>query len=242
MANRSRSRPGSRSSARSSSQSEGIDTGSSPPSDSTAGSSSPIFEVLVIFGLVFIIQGLTAVVGAMAGLFILAPPLAENPWTIVTSVYAHDGIWHLLSNSLALLVFGWPVARATTRGRFHAFVLVTGSIAGISQVLLTDFAAAAPFLAGTPVAVLGASGAVFALLGYLLTSNRLSAGFASIIDVPQWVTILVFVGLALTVTLVTAAPGVALIAHFTGFLLGLLAGRTRILHVNSESSASRSVV
>jgi hypothetical protein len=33
------------------------------------------------------------------------------------------------------------------------------------------------------------------------------------------------------VTLLTAAPGVALVAHFSGFALGLLAGRARLLRV-----------
>jgi membrane associated rhomboid family serine protease len=37
------------------------------------------------------------------------------------------------------------------------------------------------------------------------------------------------VGVALAVTLVTAGPGVAVVAHFTGFALGAVAGRFRIL-------------
>ncbi|ELY94275.1 rhomboid family protein [Natrialba chahannaoensis JCM 10990] len=240
MANRSQPRPGARSRSRSASRSPDTGASASGPSASN-DTSSPIFELLTIFGLVFFIQAITDLVGLMTGLFVLTLPLVENPWTIVTSVYAHGGLWHLLSNSLALIVFGWPVARATSRARFHTFVLVTGSIAGISQVLLSGFAAAAPFISGEPVGVLGASGAIFALLGYLITGNRLSAGFASIIDVPQWVTIVVFVGLAIVVTLTTAAPGVALIAHFTGFLLGLLAGRARVLQVRGNSSTRRSV-
>ncbi|RQG97837.1 rhomboid family intramembrane serine protease [Natrarchaeobius chitinivorans] len=196
------------------------------------GSTSPLFEILVVFVVVYVLQGIFALAGVMTGLFVLTPPLATNPWTIVTSVYAHAGVWHLLSNSLALIVFGWPIARATTRLRFHTFFLFTGALAGVSQIVLTGFAASAP---GIPVAaspgVLGASGAVFALLGYLIASNRLSAGLASFVDVPRWLVILVFVALAAAVTIATAAPGVALVAHFTGFLVGLIAGRTRVLNV-----------
>ncbi|WP_121741409.1 rhomboid family intramembrane serine protease [Natronorubrum halophilum] len=198
----------------------------------TDGSSSPIFELLVVFVAVFVIQQVTALLGVMVGLFVLAPPLTTNPWTIVTSVYAHGSVGHLLSNSLALIVFGWPVARATTRVRFHTFFLVTGAIAGLSQIVLTNVAASVPLLAVAATGgVLGASGAVFALLGYLVASNRLSAGVASFVDVPQWLAALVFLVLAVAVTVATAAPGVALLAHFTGFLIGLLAGRARVLHV-----------
>lgn len=208
-------------------------TGAQSGSESaTDGSSSPVFEILVLFVAVFVIQQITAVLGVMAGLFVLAPPLTTNPWTVVTSIYAHGSVGHLLSNSLALIVFGWPVARATTRLRFHTFFLVTGVIAGLSQIVLTNAAASVPLLAVSATGgVIGASGAVFALLGYLIASNRLSAGLASFVEVPQWLAVLVFLGLAVAVTLATAAPRVALLAHFTGFLAGLIAGRARVLRV-----------
>ncbi|AEH38427.1 rhomboid family intramembrane serine protease [Halopiger xanaduensis] len=213
---------------------------STPDGESGAtGSSSPIIELLGIFVLVFALQTVTALigVGVMAGLFVLAPPLTTNPWTIVTSVYAHGSVGHLVSNSVALVVFGWPVARATTRLRFHAFFAVTGAIAGVSQIVLSRVFAGLPFVGNWFAVhpVLGASGAVFALLGYLIASNRLSTGLASFVDVPNWVSALVFLGLAIAVTLATAAPGVALLAHFSGFLVGLLAGRLRVLQVGSRA-------
>ncbi|MGQ3411163.1 rhomboid family intramembrane serine protease [Natrinema sp. LN54] len=219
----------------------------------TGDSSGPIFELMVLFVIVFVVQQVAALLsfGLMAGLFVLAPPLSTNPWTIVTSVYAHGSLGHLVSNGLALVVFGWPVARATTRLRFHLFFLVTGAIAGIVQIVLSPMLAAAfaalpdvltmwvawlPFFPPVPAGgVLGASGAVFALLGYLVASNRLSTGLASFVTVPQWLSILVFVGLAIAVTFATASPGVALIAHFTGFLVGVGAGRARVLQAGSSA-------
>ncbi|WP_265108696.1 rhomboid family intramembrane serine protease [Halosolutus halophilus] len=207
---------------------------------STDAESSPILELLAVFVIVFVVQAITAFLGAMAGLFVLAPPLANNPWTIVTSVYAHDGAGHLLSNSVALVLFGWPVARATTRIRFHTFFLVAGALAGVSQILVTGALASLPIVAVAPTgSVLGASGAVFALLGYLLASNRLSDAFASVIDVPGWVSLAVFLVLAAIVTLATAQPGVALVAHFTGFLLGLIAGRAGALESGSRGRGKR---
>ena len=208
--------------------------------DEEPGSASPILELLVVFAVVYVLQLVAAFAGMMGGLFILRAPIADNPWTIVTSVYAHGGIGHLLSNSVALVVFGWPVARATTRLRFHLFFVTTGAVAGVSQVVFASTLLATGLVAaeGTP-GVLGASGAVFALLGYLIASNRLSASLASFVDVPRWLSILVFLGLAAAVTLATAAPGVALIAHFTGFFLGLLAGRARVLYVGSQAGAGR---
>jgi len=195
----------------------------------TARSVSPLLDVLVVFAAVYALQLLASLVNVMAGFFVLSPPLAENPWTVVTSVYAHDNAGHLVSNAIALVVFGFPVAAATTRLRFHAFFLGTGAVAGLSQVLLSDLFAGLPVVGITATSVLGASGAVFALLGYLLASNRLVAGFGAIADVPRWVTYFVFLVLAGVLTIVTASPGVALIAHFTGLLLGFLSGRVHLL-------------
>ncbi|MCU4752806.1 rhomboid family intramembrane serine protease [Halobacteria archaeon AArc-curdl1] len=202
-------------------------------------SPSPLLETLGLFAIVFILQWIAALfsLAVMAGLFVLAPPLESNPWTIVTSVYAHGSLEHLLSNSIGLLVFGWPIARATTRVRFHTFFVVTGAFAGISQVLVTS--ALAPLTGGEATAVLGASGAVFALMGYLIAGNRLSEGFASRVDVPLWVTLVVFVILASVITIATGAPGVALVAHFTGFLVGLVAGRMGVLEVRGATRERR---
>lgn len=191
---------------------------------------SPIMDLLVVFVAVFAFQVLAATVNMLAGLFVLSPPLTENPWTIVTSVYAHVGISHLVSNAIALVLFGWPVARATTNLRFHAFFLTTGALAGISQILVSDAIASLPVVtgSGTP-GVLGASGAVFALLGYLLASNRLTVGVSSFVSLPRWLEYLLIVGLAVALTIATAQPGVALIAHFTGLVLGMIAGRVNVL-------------
>ncbi|NGM69992.1 rhomboid family intramembrane serine protease [Natronolimnobius sp. AArcel1] len=214
-------------------------------------SASPVFELLIIFIIVFLSQWVAEAVDLMTTLFVLSPPIADHPWTVVTSVYAHGNVGHLLSNSIALVIFGWPVARATTRVRFHVFFLVMGALAGISEIVLSALlavvssamAAILPFFTIPTFpptgGVLGASGAVFALMGYLLAGNRFSSGIASVIQIPQWLAWVVFLGFATAITLATAAPGVALIAHFTGFLLGLLAGRARVLNVGPQAASGQ---
>lgn len=195
------------------------------------GSGAPIIELLVIFVLVFAVQLVTALADLVRMLFVLSAPLSENPWTVVTSVYAHGSPQHLLSNAVALILFGWPVARATTKLRFHLYFVLSGALAGASQILVREFLAELPDSGvDGAVGVLGASGAVFALMGYLFASNRLATQVASFIPVPRWLTIVVFLIVAAVVTLMTASPGVALIAHFTGLFFGLLTGRLRVLN------------
>lgn len=184
----------------------------------------PTLLTLAALLVVFTLQTLGGTLGVGAGAFALALPFVERPWTVVTSVYAHDGLAHLLANAVALAVVGPPVARVTTPIRFHVFFAGSGSVAGIAQVLLT-----APF---GSTAVLGASGAIFALLGYALAGNRVSAAVLARLPVGRRGRLALFGVIAAGLTLATATPGVALIAHFVGFSIGAAAGRGRILHVS----------
>jgi membrane associated rhomboid family serine protease len=187
---------------------------------------SPTIETLFVFGVVFALQTAVSLVGLMAFFFVLSPPVEVRPWTLVTSVYAHGGTAHLLANSLALLVFGLLVERRTTRFRFHAFFVTTGVLAGVAQITLGS-------LVGPAQGVLGASGAIFALMGYVLAGNVVSATLLDRFRLSGRLQLVLFVVFAAVVTLATGAPGVALIAHFTGLVLGLLAGRAGILDVRN---------
>jgi membrane associated rhomboid family serine protease len=178
-------------------------------------------ETLAVAALVGMAQGALRLAD-LAGIFALATPLSIAPWTIVTSVYAHGSVGHLLANGLALLLVGPLVERRTTRIRFHAFVVTTGAVAGIAQVTLGG-------LLGPPTAVLGLSGAAFALGGYLLAGNVVTATLFDRLRLPPRVQFALFGLAAVVLTAATAASGVALIAHATGAFCGLLAGRIGLL-------------
>lgn len=190
---------------------------------------SPTLRTLQILLGVFLVQLLARLLGLGPGLFALTLPFSVAPWTIVVSVYAHAGLLHLIGNAFALALFGLAVERVTTPGRFHLFFLATGALAGITQVTVSG-------LFGPPVAVIGASGAVFALLGYALTGNALAIGVLSRLS--QRAQAGVFVLIAAVVTFITAGPGVALLAHFMGLVLGLLAGRLRLLHTDGTTEST----
>jgi hypothetical protein len=112
--------------------------------------------------------------------------------------------------------------RRTSRLRFHAFFLTVGALAGITQVVATG-------LLGPGTAVLGASGAVFGLIGYLLAGNVVASTLLDRVKLPPRAQFALFALAALVVTIATGRPGVALVAHFTGLFLGLLAGAVGLL-------------
>jgi membrane associated rhomboid family serine protease len=188
----------------------------------------PTLTTLSLFAIVFAVQAVGGTVGIDPSVFVLRWPLTEEPSAIVLSVYAHGSFQHLAANTIALAIVGPLFARVTSPLRFHAFFIVSGAIAGATQVVAT-----VPFGA---TGVLGGSGAIFALMGYVLVANRASNRVLSWLPLGTTGSVLLFGVLAAVVTMATAAPGVALVAHFTGFLVGALAGYPRLLHVGSAGT------
>lgn len=212
---------------------------------------SPTIALLIVFVVVFAIQTLVGIVtGPLASrsLFALSTPVTLNPWTVLTSVYAHGSVSHLVANAVALVLVGFPLERETTPFRFHAFFAVTGALAGLAEVWFAAFfggfvarlTALVPAFGGllptvpAQVNLLGASGAIFALLGYLLTSNRLTDRVVGNFEASPRIQLALFAIVAAAITVATASQQVALVAHFTGLLLGLLAGRIHVLRRRSS--------
>src|SRR4030043_1025623 len=83
--------------------------------------------------------------------------VSERPWTIVTSLFIHDGIWRILANMLTLYFFGGYLSSLI--GEVSLFIIYFGG--GIAGSLLFIL------LAPSSSIGIGASGAVFALGGAL---------------------------------------------------------------------------
>jgi membrane associated rhomboid family serine protease len=205
------------------------DAGSSALTSVAAASAT--VQTLAVMVAVTVVRWAAGPLGT--ALFVLSPPVVLRPWTLVTSVYAHGGLWHLASNAVALLIVGSILERRTTRLRFHAFFLAVGAASGVVQV------AVGSLLAVGLVGVLGASGAIFGCLGYLLAGNRLAGGLLARLPLSPRATAVAAVLAAGLLALLGSPPGSALIAHFVGLLLGLVAGRLRLLDVRQSVTSRR---
>lgn len=175
---------------------------------------------LLLMSLVTVVALTVARAGGAAGMFILQAPISEGLWQIPLSVFAHVGWAHLAANAVVVLVAGGLVALSSSVVRYHAFFLVTGALSGVAQVVVTG-------LFGPPAAVLGASGAALALVGYLLTSNAASSWLLD--RVPRWAAAVVIGTCGLALMLRYYAAGSANVGHLAGALLGLVAGRFNVL-------------
>lgn len=83
-------------------------------------------------------------------------------WTLVTYMFLHGGIGHILFNMLALWMFGADLERQWGTDRFLRFYFISGVGAGICVVVLNLLA---PYPYGNVlVPTIGASGAIYGIL------------------------------------------------------------------------------
>lgn len=124
----------------------------------------PAVRVLLIANAaVFVLQAMAGLVegGGFDRLFALNPEMVRRGaiWQPATYLFLHGGLWHLLMNMLALFMFGSDVERRLGTRAFGWLYGVSGVGAGLASLAVV--AIAAP---GVPVALVGASGAIFGVL------------------------------------------------------------------------------
>jgi membrane associated rhomboid family serine protease len=183
-------------------------------------------------------------VAIVAGYGLVATRLLVDPFgegfTILTSMFMHGGLAHLGGNLLYLYIFGDNVEDSLGHGRYIGFYLLSGVAAAATQILTGI---------DSPVAMVGASGAISGVLGaYIVLYPRapilvinsiplLWLFYGFLLSFPAWLVIgFWFAGNLLSgVSSLGMADtgGVAFFAHIGGFIAGLLlirpmlAGRTR---------------
>ncbi len=84
---------------------------------------------------------------------VLVPALVPTrPWTVITYMFLHAGLWHILFNMIGLYFFG-PRLEARLGGRRFIGLYLTSGLVGALLSVFTPFAI-----------IVGASGAVFGVL------------------------------------------------------------------------------
>lgn len=146
--------------------------------------------------------------------------------TIITSMFMHGGIAHILGNMIFLLIFGDNIENKIGHFRYLIFYLVCGIIASLAHVYSTLI------LGGNMmVPTLGASGAISGVLGaYILLFPKRKVAVILlyfITEVPAIVAIGIWFlfQLASGIGLLGSAAqggGIAYGAHIGGFLAGLI--------------------
>ncbi len=162
------------------------------------------------------------------GLACLVDRDPANVLTPLTSMFLHGSWGHLLGNALFLWVFGNNVEDGMGRGRFLLFYVITGLAAAATQVLVSP---------GSPIPMVGASGAISGVLGgYLVLYPKVRVRvlfiwfvFIQILRIPAYLVLLWWIGYQVLLGLPQltslekdVSAGVAFWAHIGGFAAGAI--------------------
>ena len=162
-----------------------------------------IVAICVVVALVQLIGG-----SAVTNALVYWPPLTfEQPWRLLTSMFAHSPIsltsptslLHIAFNMYALILIGPILEHLLGRGRFIALYLLAGLGGSVAVAILAP-----------QVPVLGASGAIFGLFGAYFVVMRKIGGNPT--------QVLVVIGINLVIGFLL--PGISWQAHVGGLIVG----------------------
>ncbi len=162
--------------------------------------------------LVFIMQTL---ISGFTEFFVLDSAKIFEFWRFFTSIFLHAGLAHLVLNLFALALFGSILERFIGGKRFLLVFFVSGIIANLISV---NFYSSS----------LGASGAIFGVIGALVLIRPLMTVWAFGLPMPLFVAGIIWIAgdLMGAYGFLTGNPidNTGNIAHLSGILIGILFG------------------
>ncbi|MDI9642302.1 MAG: rhomboid family intramembrane serine protease [Archaeoglobales archaeon] len=183
------------------------------------GANNLVLFVCIVFFFVSIFAG-----WKMVELFALYPSQVLNkPWQLVTSIFLHVEFWHFFINCFVLLFFGAELERLLGDKGYLKVFFASGIAGNLGYI-------AYAYSIGSFIPALGASGAIFGVMGCLA---MIAPGIKIIIfPIPVPISIrlalLVFALYDFSMLMLTTThvlgTGVAYIAHLTGLAVGILIG------------------
>ncbi|MEK6854788.1 MAG: rhomboid family intramembrane serine protease [Nanoarchaeota archaeon] len=169
-------------------------------------------KLCIIIILVFLVQ---IFISAFSELFVLNELSWSQPWRFISSIFLHGGLAHLVLNLFALMLFGSILEKLIGGRRFLIVFFITGIIANLISI---NFYSSS----------LGASGAIFGIIGALIFIRPMMIVWAFGMPMPIFVA-----GILWTIGDILGAYGffsgnpidnTGNLAHISGIVFGLLFG------------------
>jgi len=164
-----------------------------------------VIITVIVFILQFMIPNLTDEFA------LISSDIFSRPWTIITYMFLHatDYLPHILYNMLALALFGSILEKVIGGRKFLILYFASGIVAGIGSILFYE-------------ASIGASGAIFGVMGALAVLRPRMSVWIGYVPMPMFLAVVLwaignFVGLF-------APGGIAYAAHLFGLGFGLFYG------------------
>ncbi len=169
-----------------------------------------MYSAFILVGICVAVFLLQLLVSGFTKMFALvSADVLARPWTLVSAIFLHGGMVHLLYNMFALALFGMILESVIGRKKFLIVFFSAGILANVGSVFLYN-------------AVLGASGAIFGILGMLAILRPRMQVWVSFMPMPMIFAAAVwaigdFAGLFFP-------TGVGNLAHLIGLGFGLAGG------------------
>jgi membrane associated rhomboid family serine protease len=185
-------------------------------------SGASVVKVLIIANVAFyVIKLILHLIGPQLELFFvtvfgLVPQLITTKffvWQFLTAMFLHGDFWHILFNMLGLYFFGPELELIWGKKRFLKVYLGIGILSFLFAYLINIY---------SPIPTIGASGAVYGILGAYaaLYPDRQIILYIFPVKVKYFV-LIVFITSFLGLTGLEGGGGVSYAAHFAGILLGV---------------------
>lgn len=143
-------------------------------------------------------------------------------WPFVTSIFMHGSLMHIGSNLWFLWIFGDNVEENLGSVRYLFFYLLGGFVASLAQLI---------FMLNSNIPMLGASGAISAVMGYYMIAfptnrvrvlTRYGSGYVPAYSMLlSWILLQLFSSVGSMVGGGFVGGGVAWMAHIGGFAFGV---------------------
>lgn len=147
--------------------------------------------------------------------------LSGNIFSVITSMFLHGGLAHLMGNMVYLFVFGDNIEDRFGRIKYLVLYLIWGIVAALGHSLI------AVYSGNGEIPAIGASGAISGVLGaYLVMFPRariytiVFAFFITTIRIPAIAFIPFWFIMQIVLGFIDPLSGVAYAAHISGFLAG----------------------
>ena len=150
-------------------------------------------------------------------------------WTFLTSIFMHGGFFHLFVNMFSLFFIGTLLQKILGQKRYLYFYLISGLFAGLFFVGLTfltkDFSWADSLVGSVDSFAVGASGALFGLIGLMMFLTPNLPVYIMFIPIPIKMKYAA-PGMLIVLWLISVAGNIPIgnTAHLGGLIAGLIYG------------------
>ena len=175
------------------------------------------FKILGTFA--YLIQSPTFSASYLFGIPVKTSELLFRPWTLLTYMFTHVDLFHILSNLLYLYFAGQIFLQYFTAKKLYSIYVLGGLVGGLSYLLAFNFFPA--FTSITNSSLIGASASVMALLFAVATyvpNYKINLFFLGAIPIKYLAMVFVFMDV---INIPNGNSG-GHIAHLGGALVGVL--------------------